>query len=167
MPAPSPASSTYHISVLPSACSTRFRIVVVRVYLHRERPRRVNQLDEQRKFAAFSAFVPTNCGCAANTCASVRPAHSPDATTDGPGLVAAQLPAFRQRRQIRPFAPVALEPFAAPDIILERGCKHQRALVFPGRGIFHRVVFHGSSFCARQRSKYRLKFCVISGQSHF
>lgn len=33
-----------------------FRIVVVRVYLHRERTRRVNQLDEQRKFARLFGF---------------------------------------------------------------------------------------------------------------
>ena len=103
------------------------RVCVVGVHLHGERPGRVDQLNQQRKRPGVLRL----CARVLRVLGEILPERPPGVCAprdDGrPGLVAAQLPAFRQRGHVRPLAPIALEAVPAPDIILKRGAEQQGA----------------------------------------
>ena len=106
------------------------RVVIIRVHLNGERPGRIDQLDQQRKFPGVFRL----CAHVLRVLFQIlrkRP-PGPFARHDRrrPRLVAAQLPAFRQRRAIRLLSPVAPEPHAAPNGLPKRRRKQHRALFF-------------------------------------
>ena len=103
------------------------RVCVVGVYLHGERSGRVDQLNQQRKCSGVLRL----CAHVLRVLGEIIPKRLPGVCAlrdDGwTGLVAAQLPAFRQRGHVRLLAPIALEAVSAPDIILKRGAEQQGA----------------------------------------